>query len=57
VEPEINAGCTLQKPGIEMAASAWQIIDDFLYGFGYCSCTLHTTVFSFGAEGLSMSAA
>jgi len=56
-EPEINVGCSLQKPGIEMAASAWQILDNFLYGFGHCSCTPRTYVVSFGAEGLNMSAA
>jgi len=40
-----------------MAASAWQILDDFLYGFGHCSCTPFTTVVSFGAKGLNMSPA
>jgi len=40
-----------------MAASAWQILDDFLYGFGHCSFTLHGTGVNFGAEGLNMSPA
>jgi len=40
-----------------MAASAWQILDDFLYGFGHCSCTLRATGVNFRAEGLNMSAA
>jgi len=40
-----------------MAASAWQILHDFLYGSGHCSCTLPATEVNFGAKGLNMSAA
>jgi hypothetical protein len=55
-EPEINTRCALQKPGIEMAASAWQILGDFLCGFGHISCTVRANVVYFRAEGLNMSA-